>query len=734
LLTKSNAALLRDFIAQDGLDAEIKVTLSGLPAGTFEINSFHYDWFVNGFPNPFDVFVDDANGSNQLVVGNTDFISSPAPYTGEVFSVSSDGMNDVVIYVRPISGEDRARFCGLTIKPVERAVTLTITDINGASDQCITNVLVEDIAAPTVSCQAVTVQLDTDGGSTLYASQVDNGSSDACGIASVLLQEIFEQPMFNTSFNNLGHGQSFTAPFSGDLTSVSILVNGNSSGRILHLYNSSTGSGTAFSIGTPAYSETGVDLVDSDGGTIWSQIPLSIPFPIVAGNQYSFVIEDFTDIYYNDFEAYSGGSFIYGYDLSSGCCTWGDIPFQLVINTESLHYSCADIGLNTKVLIVTDNNGNTSSCQTTVTVVDEIAPSVSCGSQQLNILSNPDFEAGPIAPGIEDWLVFGNVFTENIDPFNGAQHAKMFGNFSGGFNVSGAYQVVPANPGETYIASAYMNNLSSDAMSGANEALVKIEFRDAGGNILAFSESAVLNASSPTDTWTLYSTTGTAPPSTAEIQYLLLFLQPGLDGGAAQFDAASLKLTPSGDITVQLDGNGLASIQASDIHGSSNDNCGIDNMTLVPNTFDCSHVGTQSVTLTATDLSGNTNTCTTTVTIERTNSISCIWTGAVDADWFIDENWSNGCAPDFIDDVLIPAAPSIQPHLASGSSDIRSLTLENGASLLVDGFLATSVSSGDAVMNNGTITVNGTLEFGGGDFVNNGLLNGTGTIQEATVD
>ena len=40
-----------------------------------------------------------------------------------------------------------------------------------------------DVTAPTAVCQNITVQLDANGAATITASQIDNGSSDNCGIA-----------------------------------------------------------------------------------------------------------------------------------------------------------------------------------------------------------------------------------------------------------------------------------------------------------------------------------------------------------------------------------------------------------------------------------------------------------------------------------------------------------------------------------------------------------------------
>jgi hypothetical protein len=55
------------------------------------------------------------------------------------------------------------------------------------------------------------------------------------------------------------------------------------------------------------------------------------------------------------------------------------------------------------------------------------------------------------------------------------------------------------------------------------------------------------------------------------------------------------------NITVQLDASGNASITAADIDGGSSDNCSIGSISASPTSFDCSNVGANTVTLTATD-------------------------------------------------------------------------------------------------------------------------------------
>mgnify|MGYP006253600919 FL=1 len=64
-------------------------------------------------------------------------------------------------------------------------VTLTVTASNSSTSQCSANVTVEDNVAPMAVCQNITVPLDASGNATIVASDVDSGSDDACGVASL---------------------------------------------------------------------------------------------------------------------------------------------------------------------------------------------------------------------------------------------------------------------------------------------------------------------------------------------------------------------------------------------------------------------------------------------------------------------------------------------------------------------------------------------------------------------
>ncbi len=80
------------------------------------------------------------------------------------------------------------------------------------------------------------------------------------------------------------------------------------------------------------------------------------------------------------------------------------------------------------------------------------------------------------------------------------------------------------------------------------------------------------------------------------------------------------------DVTIQLDANGVATLDATQVDNGSSDDVGVAGIAIDVTSFDCSDVGTTAVTLTITDAAGNTDSCTAVVTIVDDESpvLSCV--------------------------------------------------------------------------------------------------------------
>ncbi|MCC5946226.1 MAG: HYR domain-containing protein, partial [Bernardetiaceae bacterium] len=66
-------------------------------------------------------------------------------------------------------------------------VTLTVEDAAGNTSSCTATVTVQDNTVPNAICQNLTITLDGTGSASITPADVDNGSNDACGIASLSL-------------------------------------------------------------------------------------------------------------------------------------------------------------------------------------------------------------------------------------------------------------------------------------------------------------------------------------------------------------------------------------------------------------------------------------------------------------------------------------------------------------------------------------------------------------------
>ena len=87
------------------------------------------------------------------------------------------------------------------------------------------------------------------------------------------------------------------------------------------------------------------------------------------------------------------------------------------------------------------------------------------------------------------------------------------------------------------------------------------------------------------------------------------------------------------------------------------------------------------------------------------------WTGVVNNDWNIAANWQCGVVPNSAINVVIPGNVSIFPLIAIGTTAVRNLTIQSGASLLLNG---ATLQIGGTITNNGSFTAaNGIVEMNG---------------------
>lgn len=349
----------------------------------------------------------------------------------------------------------------------------------------------------------------------------------------------------------------------------------------------------------------------------------------------------------------SGQASITAADIDNGSSSNCN-PITLSIDKST--FDCSDIGDNLITLTVTDSDGTIATCSTVVTVEDNIAPIAFCSAatpiQNVAIISNPGF-GGPLATSLTN---NGYTVTHNS---NTLPSAAILANTDVVFlirtNGNADLASWVQNGGvliTEWNASAWALNTASliDATDsgGGGFASTPVTFTNTaigqtlatglpnpytdGGATEFFRDFTALGA-----TVEIHATRpGNIPAIIGDNAGLGYVLAIGYDyqdiGGALpgsnteQLMLNILTANYNAPLVIQLDSDGLASITVADIDSGSTDNCGIVSSSVFPNTFDCSNIGANIVTLTVTDASGNSTTCTRTILIEDNEApvITCV--------------------------------------------------------------------------------------------------------------
>src|SRR5690606_28181758 len=217
---------------------------------------------------------------------------------------------------------------------------------------CSFDVTVNDAEAPVAVCQNITVELDANGNATIVPTDINGGSTDNCGVDTLMFTEAL------TAFAEVNEGQNLTItlPVGNVVTAVDFASygtpngsNGNYTIGGCHATNSQTVV-ESYALGNNSFTIPATNAVFGDpcGGTV-KRLYVTISYTTIG---------------------------------------------------NSITFTCANVGTNDVMLLVTDVNGNTAICTSTVTVEDNIAPVIACVSN-----ANRDTD-----PGVCQYTVVGTEF------------------------------------------------------------------------------------------------------------------------------------------------------------------------------------------------------------------------------------------------------------------------------------------------------------------------------------
>jgi len=582
--------------------------------------------------------VEDQNGNISTCASTVTIedIVDPIAVCQDI-TVQLDGTGNVSITPADVDGgsSDNCAIDFMTVSPNTftcaeegaNTVTLTVTDVNGNVSTCTATVTVENNVIPTVSCQDITIYLDAAGNASIVAADVDGGSNAACGIASLTVDpstfdcsNVGTNTVTLTGTDNSGNVSTCTATVTvvddmdptavcQDVT-IQLDAAGNASVVAATVNNGSTDN---CALATLVLSQTAFGCAEVGANTV------TLTVTDVNGNSSTctatVTVEDNIDptiVCQNitvELDA-SGNVSITGIDIDNGTTdNCSSVGSTLTLDVSQSDFDCSNIGVQTVTLTATDENGNSSTCTADVTVQDNEAPIALCQDITVyldaagNVAIAPaDIDNGSSDNcGIDNMVVSPNSFTCSGVGANPVTLTvfDVNGNVAScGATVTVLDTVSPTAicqditvqvdaAGNASIVPSQVNNGSNDACGIASLVVDVSTFNCSvvGGN------SVVL---------TVTDNNGNTSTCTSTVT-----VEDNVDPNAI-----------CQNITVQLDANGDASITASQIDNNSTDNCAVASLDVNPSTFDCSNVGANTVTLTVTDVNGNTDNCTATVTVQ----------------------------------------------------------------------------------------------------------------------
>ena len=502
-------------------------------------------------------------------------------------------------------------------------VTLTVTDASGNVSTATAIVTVTDPLSPTAITQNITVALNASGIATITPSQVNNGSSDNCSIQTMTLSQ--------TSFtcSNIGANTVIltVADMSGNSSSASAIVTViDNIAPIVVIHNNLTvyldatgnvaittaqvdnGSTDNCSIKTITLSQTNFTCANVGANTIifiatdQSGNETAVPVVVTVIDNIAPVAKaQNVTIQLNA----AGNATLLPSQVNNGSSDNCSIASLTLSQTS---FTGANIGATPVTLTVTDPSGNSATATATVTLVDLIPPVAIAKNitVSLDATGNATVPASAINNGSSDnsGSVSFSLSQTHFTCANIGPNTVTFTVTDGSGNSTAATAIVtvtdPIPPvtiaqnitialnanGTATITPSQVNNGSSDNCSIAS---------------LTLSQTSFTCSNIGTNTVTLTATDGSGNSSSAQAVVTLI---------------DNLKPTViTQNITVELNTSGNITITPSQVNNGSTDNCGIKTMTLSPTNFTCKNIGTNTVTLTVTDGSGNTSSATAVVTI-----------------------------------------------------------------------------------------------------------------------
>ncbi len=523
-------------------------------------------------------------------------------------------------------------------------VTLTVTDNNNNVSSATAVITVEDNVAPVVITRNVTVQLDETGNGSVTAAEVNNGSGDACGIASMeLSQTHFDCSQVGTNEvtltvtdnnNNVG---SATAVITVEDHVAPVALARNAT---VHLDETGNGSVTAAEVNNGSGDACGIASLElSQTQFNCSHVGTNEVILTVTDNN-SNVSTATAVITVEDHEApaalaqnvtvqldETGNGSVTAEEVNNGSY---DACGIASLELSQTGFDCSHVGTNDVILTVTDNNNNVSTATAVVTVEDHAAPIALARNVtvQLDETGNGSVTAAEVNNGSSDACGIASLELSQTD-FD-CSHV----------GTNEVILTVTDNNGNSSTATAVVTVADIEAPVIDSRALTVYLRKDGTyklnrNNIETITKAGEAEGST-TDNCTPYDQLEiTVFPDRFSCEHEGMHVPVTIrvtdaSGNTTTGETTVWVIDPSApealckDLTVYLDTDGNAAITAADLDAGSTDACGMADIWLDTYRFDCSNLGENSVTFFAKDIHNNWSSCISAVTVADNSAPSVL--------------------------------------------------------------------------------------------------------------
>ncbi|WP_421947777.1 HYR domain-containing protein [Phaeodactylibacter xiamenensis] len=526
------------------------------------------------------------------------------------------------------------------------------SDASGNFDQCTVVYTILDTLAPMAVCQDITVNLNTSGLYNLDPNELDGGSTDNCGVAGFGINTtVFDCDDVGETFpielivsDNTGNFALCTANVTvrdGDAPTVTCVASpivltdrNNDPGACSYtaqgtefdatatdncgvasltnnFNNAGTLAGAAFPVGTTQLRWTALDAT----GNLDT---CSIKIRVLDNTPPTALCQNLT-VQLNA----TGNASILGSDINGGStannCSSQPVPGGIAsLSATATAFTCSDVGENNiSTLTVTDVNGNFSTCDATITVEDNVAPTALCQNLtvQLDANGNGSATAAAVNNGSGDacGILSLSLSQTSFDCSEVGPNTETLTvtDVNGNTSTCTATVTVEDNNPPTAVCADPTVNLISDTLITS----VAASFFDGGSFAICgpVDFSASMTDFDCDDVGNTYNVTLTVTSQSSGLSDVCTASVTVADPNSF---CCAPPMAVCENITVQLDAGGNASITPAGIGSSSTAECGLASESLDIMGFDCADVGGNTVTYTITDVNNESGQCAATVTVE----------------------------------------------------------------------------------------------------------------------